>query len=115
MGTAIALVFCLLLGAWIVQSIRNEFLAGQIREMLRRAEAVIGVIEGHNRATDAVADRVVAEVQGVKRDTVRAAVAACEVRDAIANVPDRVAEKLASDSATENAKMPVIRPQEGMG
>lgn len=114
MGEVIAVALCCLLGAWIFQSIRNEFLAGEIRVLLSRAKAVLGVLEGQHKATDAVAARVVSEVQDVKRDTVRAAQAACETRQAIEDVPSRVAEKLASDTAADSGKVPVVpKPSPG--
>lgn len=102
MGTFIAVMFCMAIGALIVQMIRVElFLFPQAKEVIREAKAALSVYQGQSRASDAVVERVVGEVQAVKRDTVRAAevashaaAVASQTAKAIAEVPEKVREAL---------------------
>lgn len=125
MGTFLAVAFCMIVGALLFQMIRVElFLMPELRDIIRRAKAVLSIIEGQHRATEAGVDRVVLEVQAVKRDTVRAAdvasqaaTVAKQTQRAIDEVPKKVKDVLdahrAGDSAGDSDKFPAVRPQEG--
>lgn len=117
MGAFIAVFLCMVLGGVIVQVLRAEILFFKIRKVVDRAEAVLSIIEGHGKATDAVAERVVGEVQDVKRDAKQAATVAAQARDAVAEavaaVPEKVVERLTAigpESSTDSGKHPVWRP-----
>lgn len=96
-------------------------LFNQVREVVVHAQQVLALIEEHVKVTDSKGERIVQDVQSVKRDTIRAAraadTAAVEAKTAREELPDKIIERLKSNGnggiSHDSGTIPTVKPPEG--
>lgn len=101
-------VLCLLV---LLQLVLKVALYYRIAHVLDRVEMLLSLTEEHGKLTDSKSERVMDAVKEVKADTVRAASAALEVRQAITAIPEQVTDRLKSSESAESGQLPVVKPE----